>query len=87
MVQLGYPGVDSSGWVGVAAPRGTPTAIIQKLYQELSAIGRLSDVRAKFEPSGYELVLSQPAKYGEFWILEDKKWGDLIRENNIKIDE
>lgn len=87
MVELGHPNVDASGWVGLAAPKGTPAAVIDKLRQEFQAIGQMPDVRNNFQPHGYELVLSTQGKFGEFWLAEDGKWGKLIRENNIKIDE
>jgi tripartite-type tricarboxylate transporter receptor subunit TctC len=87
MVQLGFPEVDASGWIGIAVPKGTPSSIVDLLATEFQTIGKLSEVASKFEAIGYEMVLSSPAQFGSKWLSEDRKWGTLIRESNIKIDE
>src|SRR6202051_2767638 len=39
------PGYDASGWFGICAPKATPTAIIDKLNNEINAIVAEPDPR------------------------------------------
>lgn len=61
--EQGIPGVDASIWVGLFAPRGTPKAIVDKLYAASAEVLRLADVRERFAVvGGAEAVALPPAE-------------------------
>jgi tripartite-type tricarboxylate transporter receptor subunit TctC len=49
MAELGYPGFEAEGWVGVFVPAATPRAIVDKLSAELDRIIKSPDGVAKLE--------------------------------------
>ncbi len=46
IAETGLPGYESEGWSGIFAPAKTPSAIVQRLYNEFAAALRDSDIRA-----------------------------------------
>jgi tripartite-type tricarboxylate transporter receptor subunit TctC len=61
--EVGIPGVDASIWVGLFAPRGTPKAIVDKLYKAAAEVLKLPDVRERFATvGGADAVALPPAE-------------------------
>jgi tripartite-type tricarboxylate transporter receptor subunit TctC len=81
-----YPGFETTSWVGLIAPAGTPRAVIEKLNGALVRILSLQDMKDKFATQGADIVASTPEQFGELIRSESLKWGKIIREKNIRID-
>ncbi|WP_198030906.1 tripartite tricarboxylate transporter substrate binding protein [Cupriavidus sp. amp6] len=52
--ELGVPGLDIEGFLGLVALSGTPTPIVERLTAELIRIRQRTDVREKVESYGFE---------------------------------
>ena len=80
------PGFEASSWFGVAAPKGTPAAIIDGLNKEINA--GLADVRirARLADMGGMLLAGSPADFGRLIADETDKLGKVIRAANIKAE-
>ena len=61
--ELGYPGVESGGWLGIVAPKGTPPAIVTRLFEVLQTSFDAEEVRAQLVKSGNVVNLSPPAEF------------------------
>lgn len=60
----GISGVDASIWVGLFAPKGTPKAIVNRLYKETVEVLKLPDVKDRFGTiGGAETVGMPPAEF------------------------
>lgn len=81
-----YPGFETSSWIGLIAPAGTPRAVIQKLNGTLVRILATPDVKERFDVQAADIVASSPEQFGELIKSESAKWGKVIREKNIRID-
>ena len=84
MAELGYPAVVSSIWSGLYTNAGTPQPIIDRLNKELVKIINSPVFKDKFEALGFEVRPSTPQEFGDFAAAETKRWGDIIKELNIK---
>jgi tripartite-type tricarboxylate transporter receptor subunit TctC len=61
----GYPDLLAFIWFGLAAPRGTPPAIIDKVNAEILDIARQPAFSERFiTPNGWKLIASTPAEMG-----------------------
>ena len=80
------PGYEASGWNGVGAPKGTPTEIIEKLNNEISAGVADPVMKARLVGFGVEPMSMTPAEFGKLIADETEKWGKVIRAANIKPD-
>ncbi|MCC6888404.1 MAG: tripartite tricarboxylate transporter substrate binding protein [Hyphomicrobiales bacterium] len=52
LMESGIPGVRSSIWAGLFAPKGVPQPIIDKLYKEIAQILQLPGVKERFAAGG-----------------------------------
>ena len=76
------PGVVSSGWIVLMAPRGVPDAVIQKLNADLRKVVAIPEVVERFHVLGtYSRDLS-PAQTDEFILSEEKLWWPVVSEIN-----
>ena len=75
-------------WTGLFAPAGTPSAIIDKLYSELSSILKQESVRKKFADLGYETgsMGMPPAEFEILYKAELAKWTKVSRELKLRAD-
>jgi tripartite-type tricarboxylate transporter receptor subunit TctC len=78
------PGYEASAFVGLSAPRSTPSEIIIKLNKEINA--GLSDpkIKAQLAELGSTPLVLSPAEFGNFVSSQTEKWAKVIREANIK---
>jgi tripartite-type tricarboxylate transporter receptor subunit TctC len=86
LAESGVPGYESLSWSGLAAPAGTPRAIIQKISRETATILATSDMRAKLAEQGAEAVGGAPENFAEHIRAEREKWSRLIRERGIRVN-
>ena len=74
LVELGMPEFDVSAWYGVAAPTGTPRAVVSALEQALQKIMREPEVMRAMESRGAELAFLPAAPMGAFMAADAQKW-------------
>jgi tripartite-type tricarboxylate transporter receptor subunit TctC len=79
-------GYEASVWNGVVAPKDTPAAIIDKLYEAID--GALADPKltAQFARVGSVPKSMPPSDFGKFIAEDTEKWGRVIRADNIKAE-
>lgn len=85
-VEQGVPGFVASTWAGMLAPAGTPAAIVKRVSDEIAAIVRQDDVRARLDAMGTIPVGNGPAEFEKFIATETLKWGKVIREAKVTMD-
>ena len=77
---------EAGNWIGLAAPAGTPTAIVDKLNKEISAVQDMPEVQKRFADEGADVIKMTPAQFGAYMDSEMTKWGRVIKEGNIKAE-
>src|SRR5262245_36321887 len=80
------PGYEVSIWYGIAAPKGTPSAIVEKLNQAVNAVLADSKLQTRLAELAGEPMPMTPAEFGKLVAEETEKWGKVIRAANIKAD-
>ena len=85
--EAGVPGVDIANYVGLAAPKGTPAAIVKKLEQATLAATKSVELAATFQRSFSAVIGSTTAEYEAFIAKERKSQSELIRAMDFKIVE
>jgi tripartite-type tricarboxylate transporter receptor subunit TctC len=82
--EAGISGYEAYGWFALLAPRGTPGPIIDRLHAAYAKAMADPAIRRRIIETGAEPAVSTPSALRDFMVAEAKKWGDLIRLNNIK---
>ena len=80
-------GFNADTWVGLFAPARTPDPIIKRLYEATKVALADPDVAKKLIAGGNNIVGNDTAQFRTFLEAESKKWGEVIRAGNIKLDE
>jgi tripartite-type tricarboxylate transporter receptor subunit TctC len=83
MVEAGAKDLVVFSWQAAAAPRGLPAAIKAKLEAELAASAQSSDVRAKFEAVGFDVVANNGDQFTKFLSEEIARWKAVIETGKI----
>jgi tripartite-type tricarboxylate transporter receptor subunit TctC len=83
----GLAGYDSTGWFGVVAPAGTPQAVVNRLNAEITAALNDEQIKASMRNLGVEPVPTRPEAFEAYIRSETAKWGKVIRQASIKIDQ
>jgi tripartite-type tricarboxylate transporter receptor subunit TctC len=86
VAEAGLAGYDSTGWFGVVAPAGTPTAIIDRLSADINAVLGDEQIKTSMRNLGVEPAPSRPAAFEAYIRAETQKWARVIQQANIKID-
>jgi tripartite-type tricarboxylate transporter receptor subunit TctC len=81
--EQGVQGFTGSTWAGVLAPAGTPPAVVKRVADEVAAIVKLDDLKAKLEAMGTIPVGGTPAEFETFIASETAKWGKVIRDAKV----
>jgi tripartite-type tricarboxylate transporter receptor subunit TctC len=77
-------GFESSAWIGITAPKGTPAEIIDKLNKEINAALADPKIKARFQELSGVILGGSPADFGKHIAEETEKWSKVIRVANIK---
>jgi tripartite-type tricarboxylate transporter receptor subunit TctC len=86
VAESGVPGYESLSWSGIAAPAGTPRAVIERLNKDLNAVLAAPEMRQKLADQGAEAVGGAPEVFARHIGAEREKWSRLIREKNIVVN-
>lgn len=84
--EAGLPSFKVMNWFGIAAPKGTPKAIVDKLHAEV--VKALADpkLRSNFEEQGALPGGLPPAKFDTHVQDEMAAWAAVVRRANVKPD-
>lgn len=80
------PGFEASQWVGLAAPKDTPPAIIEKLNAEINAALADPKIKARFADLGGAVLPGSPGDFSKLIRDETEKWGKVIQAAKIKVE-
>ena len=84
VAEQGVPGFAALAWWGVVAPKGTPPALVKRMYDELSKALKDPAVADRLTQQGMEIVGGGPEELDRFLRGEIARWAQVVRENKIK---
>ncbi|MBI4206152.1 MAG: tripartite tricarboxylate transporter substrate binding protein [Betaproteobacteria bacterium] len=79
------PGYEVTSFVALAAPRGTPRAVIARLNREVRAVLDQPDIRQRFINMGGTAQPSTPGEMGRHLEAEIAKWKRIVAEKKIEL--
>ena len=86
LVEAGVTGVAVDGWSGLAAPKGTPAAIVHRLADEIAAIVKLPDVEERFRALGVAGGGGTPEPIGKRVEREKAIWTEVAKAAGVKLE-
>ncbi len=86
IAESGLPGFDVFSWFGFFVPARTPVDVIARINADTNAALVHAPVKSRFEELGASPKGSTPAELAAFLKSEIDKWGPVIRDARIKVD-
>lgn len=86
MEESGIRNFDMFTWVGMAAPGGTPPAIIARLNTEFNAVYQEPEIRTRLENGGYQVRGGTPEEFGRYMAREVSTWSEVIARGKIQFE-
>jgi tripartite-type tricarboxylate transporter receptor subunit TctC len=84
--EAGFPSVQAIGWVGLAAPAGTPAAIVKQLNEQLRAAMATPAMKERFATLAFVPADDTPEAFGNFIKSERKIWADVARDAGVQVE-
>jgi tripartite-type tricarboxylate transporter receptor subunit TctC len=84
--ESGVPGYESEIWLGLAAPAGTPSGIIDLINGSVRKVMSQPDVITRLNAQGIEILVGSPEQMRQRGLDDLKRWGDIIRVAGIKAE-
>jgi tripartite-type tricarboxylate transporter receptor subunit TctC len=84
--ELGIKDANVYSWQAIAAPRGLPADIKNKLQAAIAVALNDPQVKPKLLELGFEIVANTPEQFTTFQAAEFARWKKLIETRNIKAD-
>jgi tripartite-type tricarboxylate transporter receptor subunit TctC len=81
------PGYELAVWYGAFGPAGMAADVADRLNAEINRIMALPDVKAKMSGIGVDVLDETRAQFAEALKRDYERYGQLIRELGIKVDE
>ena len=75
------------GWFGLLAPANTPPSIIETLSRAVKNAAVDPRFVAAMVPQGMTIIANAPAEMAEVMKTDTEKWGKVVAETGVKIDQ
>lgn len=82
--ELGMPMFNATNWFGLAAPKGTPQAVVDKLQAEVQKAFTAPDIQKRFADQGAEPGGMPVAGFQKLVREETQRWGQLIKTVGVQ---
>jgi tripartite-type tricarboxylate transporter receptor subunit TctC len=86
MQEAGFAGIEIDTWFGLAAPAGTPDAVIGKLNAAFVQAVRAPEIVKQITDQGAEPVTNTPAEFAAFVAAQTEQIGKIVRTVGVKAE-
>lgn len=83
MAESGIKNMVVYSWQGVAAPKGTPKEVVDKLHQAVSESLKQPRVQETMKKLGFTVVGNNPDQFSKFQQEEVSKWKEVIKSAGL----
>ena len=83
IAEAGVPGYESTIWLGIMAPKGTPKPVIDKLNAEINKAINKPDILAAWSKQGAVPLVMKPAEFEAFLHKDIDKWAKVVKEAKL----
>jgi tripartite-type tricarboxylate transporter receptor subunit TctC len=86
LAEAGVPGYEFQGWMGLAAPAGTPAEWVERVNREVMRILTSAEGRQWFAAQGNDPAEVGVEAFAAFVRDEHTRWGAEVRRLGLRID-
>src|SRR5256886_2808372 len=82
----GVPRFESTNWLVLIAPAGTPKAIVDKLNAEINKVITRPDVKEAWDKQGAGALVMTPAEFEKYLRADIDKWAQVVKTAGLKAE-
>lgn len=82
----GPAGYEMLGWTAIAAPKGLPKAVSDKIQRDIEAALAEPDIKERYATIGYDQFPTTRDQFNAFIAAESTKLGDVVRRAKASLD-
>jgi tripartite-type tricarboxylate transporter receptor subunit TctC len=79
------PGYESTIWIGLMAPKGTPKEIVTFLNSSINKVIELPEVKEAWLKQGAIALVKSPEEFDAYLRQDIEKWAHVVRVSGAKI--
>ncbi|MDF3834800.1 tripartite tricarboxylate transporter substrate binding protein [Cupriavidus basilensis] len=84
--ELGIKGMQMNAWYGVAAPAGTPEAVVTRVNAAINKALQTGALPKQLADIGAEVRTGSPADFSKFWGTELQRYEKLVKLTGATLD-
>jgi tripartite-type tricarboxylate transporter receptor subunit TctC len=84
IAEAGVPGYETTIWLGLMAPAGTPKPIVDKLNAEVNKVLTRAETKEAWAKQGAVPLVMSPAEFDSYLRADIDKWAGVIQKAGIK---
>ncbi|HYI85762.1 MAG TPA: tripartite tricarboxylate transporter substrate binding protein [Burkholderiales bacterium] len=82
--ESGLAGFDTTQWLGILAPKGTPAEIISRVHVETAKVLALADVNERLAQAALQAVGSTPKEFEALIRADLERWTAIAKELKLE---
>lgn len=82
---LGIP-VEVTSWQALAAPAGTPPAVVQRMHQIAVKAMNAPDVKERMATQAFDVVTNSPQEASDWFKKEVARWKQAVKDSGAGLD-
>ena len=86
IAEAGVPGYESTIWLGIMAPAGTPKAIVDRLNAEINKVITRPDVKAAWDQQGAVPLVMTPGEFETYLRADIEKWARVVKTAGLRAE-
>jgi tripartite-type tricarboxylate transporter receptor subunit TctC len=87
IAEAGVKGYETTIWIGIMAPAGTPRAITERLNAEITKVVNRSDVKEVWAKQGAVPLTMSVAEYEKYLHADIAKWAKVVKISGARADQ
>ncbi|WP_062310847.1 tripartite tricarboxylate transporter substrate binding protein [Polynucleobacter sinensis] len=84
IAESGVPKFETSIWLGIMAPAGTPKDIVDSLNKAIVKIQRNPEVQELWAKQGATALIMNPSQFTAYLNADIQKWANIVKTAGIK---
>jgi tripartite-type tricarboxylate transporter receptor subunit TctC len=87
IAEAGVKGYETTIWLGVMAPAGTPRAVMERLNAEMTKVVNRPDVKKTWNDQGAVPMTMSIAEFEKYLHADIAKWAKVVKISGAKADQ
>ena len=87
IAEAGVKGYETTIWIGIMAPTGTPRPVIDRLNAEITKVVSRADVKKVWGDQGAVSMTMTVAEYEKYLYADIAKWAKVVKISGARADQ